>query len=142
MTYQVGDNVEMYDGTGWYPATVESTSGTLYDVKVHGIGIFTFVDSSYLRPLAATSTHAALTFCSCPSGVYCPSCCNHANGDAWEYMRGSPIKRCQLCTLYSWCSAHYAPAPVCTCGGYTVGTHSSWCDNPSDSTPRKKGLFK
>ena len=32
-------------------------------------------------------------------------------------------------------------APVyCDCGGWSVGTHSHWCSNPTDNAKRKKGI--
>jgi hypothetical protein len=32
-------------------------------------------------------------------------------------------------------------APIyCDCGGWSVGTHSPWCSNPTDNAKRKKGI--
>ena len=36
----------------------------------------------------------------------------------------------------------YEPLKPCDCGGWSVGTHSSWCSGPTDNAPRPRGLVR
>ena len=137
--YHKGQSVEVL-GTGntWVEAVVHGPGGGQHTlVEFPGLLRGAAISAGIMGNLYSVDPTSIR-----PSTAFIPGCSYGQH--RWE-PNGSYDLRCGDCGEESNLPHVSTPAPTvvgCTCGGWTTGSHSSWCDDPTDNTPRKKGLFR